>query len=194
MHEDPINYVVSGRKLVPDTLAFENEVWRFSRRGGVCLDNPSSRHCVICPLRKTMMKFNTECSMDFRAYGGPRFSQICQNKIDYQRDVVHLCPEKTEKRFQETFEIMFGRPLSPSLVKTWLCNIFTERVLRKLGIKEKDSTNMRGGINATSDTDSFERFHPNLNIPCQNGCAFLASWRFHKDGKIHCTMFNILVK
>jgi hypothetical protein len=116
--EDPINYLVSGRKHVPDTLAFENGIWRFSRRGGVCLDNPSSRRCGTCPLGKIMTKFNIECNMDYRAYGGPLFSQICQNYIDYQKDVVHLCREKTEKCFQETFENKFGRPLSPSLVKT----------------------------------------------------------------------------
>jgi len=114
--EDPISYLVTTAKNTTDTLAFENGIWRFSRRGGLCLDNPSSRKCDECRVKEIIAKYSMECNKDFRAYG-PLFSQICQNYINYQKDVVHLCSEKTERCYQRTFEELFMRPLSPSLVR-----------------------------------------------------------------------------
>ena len=116
--EDPINYVLTHKFKLSDTLAFENGLWRFSRKGGLCPNNPAKRLCEECPVARHLEKLGAKCEMTYRAYGGPRFAQVCQNYIEYQKDVIHICAQRTQECFQRTFEELFERPLSPSLVKT----------------------------------------------------------------------------
>jgi len=114
---DPIHYALMREFKVSDTLAFENGMWRFSRKGGLCPNNPAKRVCKECIIARHLEKLGAKCEMMYRAYGGPRFAQVCQNYIDYQKDVVCVCVRRAEECFQETFEKLFDRPLSPSLVK-----------------------------------------------------------------------------
>jgi len=138
--EDPINYVLRHEFKVADILAFENGIWRFSRMGGVCLDNPVKRVCRDCVVTKHLRERGMTCDMTYRAYG-PRFSQVCQNYIDYQKDVIHVCAQRTPECFQSTFESLFERPLSPSLVRTRFVRNRTTKKFAHLLPKRKDLAN-----------------------------------------------------